>query len=160
SLEDMQNIVRSVKERFEEWNRVMKGMIQGLTLNEGEEGKASSLFLVKEFRIKQLNDRLYRAARNPIAMISFEQDPDPGMMGYREYLHESVRGAAAQLLAQSRWEASIGDHGKPQLSLLITAEKSLNYDPDSVKNIHQSLHDYFKEDIDSALANKDVFDFL
>lgn len=159
-LQDMQQIVRAVRQRFEKWNREIGGMLHRLALDEGEEGKASLLFAVKEYRIKRLNDRMHRAARNPGALISFEPEPDPGMMGYRQHLKEMVKGLANELLTGSRWDAVVDQTGTPRLKLAVTLHKAVAHDSDSIMNFHQNLHDYFKQAIDNRLANTDIFDFL
>lgn len=159
-LQDMQQIVRSVKRRFEEWSRTLSGVLNSLILDEGDEFKASALFLVKEYRIKKLTDRLYRAARNPSALISFKDEPDPDMMGYRQYLRDSIGKLATELLSKSHWEAGVRDDGTPELRLMISARRDFPFAKDTLRNLPQTLHDYFQEDIDRRLENKDIFDFL
>jgi hypothetical protein len=159
-LQDMQQIVRSVRRRFEDWYRTIGGMLGSLVINEGDESKASSLFLVKEFRIKKLNDRMYRAARNPSAIISFKPDPDPGMMGYRKHLKESIGKPSAELLSGSQWEASVAQDGSPELKLMVTSDDPITFSKGTIRNLHQALHNYFLKKIITGLETKDIFDYL
>jgi hypothetical protein len=159
-LQDMQQIVRIVKKRFDDWNRTIGGMLNSLALDEGEEYKASCLFLVKVYRLKKFTDRLYRAARNPSALISFNEEPDQTMMGYRQYLRDTIGKLATDLLSRSRWEATVREDGTPELTLVINGRRSLPFAKETVRNLPQALHEYFQEDIDKQLVSKDIFDFL
>ena len=161
-LQDMQKLVRNVIERFSDWHRAIKRIFDSLVLRQGKESDASSLYVVSQYRLKgTLEERMLRAAKNPSALISFDEEgPDKGMMGYRNYLKSTLSNLAPTLLADSRWEAGIGKNNAPEIRLVVKGEKQFAYTVDTIRSIHQDLHDYFKVDIDRKFENTDIFDFL
>ena len=160
-LQDMQQLVRFVIQRFSEWHRTIKKMLENFVLRQGKESDASSLYLVKRYRIEGiLEERMSRAAINPSALISFKPEPDKEMMGYRSHLKNSIVNSVPRLLTESHWEASVSNSGAPELRLVIKGDVSLSYTVDTVRGIHQDLHAHFKEEIDRALEKIDIFDFL
>lgn len=166
-MKDMQELVRSVINRFGQWARLMEQAFNGLVRSEPE----SALFVVKEKILKrELYGRLNRLGKNKSALISCERfdprDPDLTMQGYRDELKRcvQVRGdetLADETLTGSRWEASVTDNDLPQLKLVISGMKGANsYGPETMGRIHQILHDQFRERMAGYLENKDIFDYL
>lgn len=160
-LRDMQQIVRAVITRFAAWERAMSKVLDSLVLREGE----SALFNIRRKHLSQLSDRLYRAARNPSALISFDPNPDVEMQGYRDQLRESVNTVgggtlASNALSNSHWQANVRSDGTPELTLKVAGTATGTYTPDSIKNLAQDLHDYFHQEISRHLGSKDIFDYL
>jgi hypothetical protein len=164
-LKDMQQLVRNVIKRFEDWQSVLDGAFNSLVLQPPE----SSLYLVRErFLKKELYSRLYRLGQNRSARIGAEQfdqrNPDLTMQGYRDELKKSVqRGEqtlADEALAASRWEAGINKDGMPELKLVLNLRSTFAYGTDLLSDIHQNLHDYFRNKMKGYFEDKDVFDYL
>lgn len=159
-LRDMQQLVRSVVGRFASWERGIGKVLDSIALREGE----SALFNVRKKFIGQLEDRLLRASGNSSALMGISNDTE--LDGYREKLRERsifISGnvtLASNALANSRWEASVGSDGSPELRLILNQDTQVVYDGDTVKNLHHDLHGYFHKEIDRVLRTTDIFDYL
>jgi hypothetical protein len=163
-LEDMQELVRDVRRRFEWWRRVLGGVFDTLAVH----GTESALFKIRREKIIALQDRLGRAAGNTTSMISLTPN-DTGMDEYVEVLRQqAVRATggggtlADRLLSESRWEAEAGADGATSLRLVINnfGPGGSSYRPEEMTNLPQSLHDYFHREIRQRLQAQDIFDYL
>ena len=165
-LKDMQQFVRNVQQRLEEWKRTLTRLFDHLVLREGRgEGEASALFSVRQLHLKgTLEERLYRAARNRSALISFGSQPDPTMHGYRDELRSTAaNGLAASLLTNSHWEARTNADGTAEVVLMIDADgfgKRQYALRDLLRDLHNDLFAHFHKAIVEKLNNTDVFDYL
>jgi len=164
-LKNMQQLVLNVTQRLKQWERVLGRLFDSLVRREGRTvGEASALFTVTQLYLKgTLEERLYRAARNRSALISFGQQPDPQMHGYQEELRsQSAAGLAAALLSNSHWEASLTAEGVPEINLVIDSNDfgSRRYSPSDLRDLTHELHRHFYRRIDERLSNTDVFDYL
>ena len=164
-LKDMQQLVLNVDKRLRAWERLLSHLFDALVRREARgEGEASALFTVTQMHLKgTLEERLYRAARNRSALISFGEQPDPQMHGYQEELRsQSARGLAASLLSNSHWEASLTPDGLPALTLKIDSAElaQRQYSPRDVRALPQGLYQLFYRPINERLSNTDVFDYL
>lgn len=164
-LKDMQQLVLNVDNRLRQWERLLGQLFDALVRREGRgEGEASALFTVTQLHLKgTLEERLYRAARNRSALISFGEQPDPKMHGYQEELRsQSASGLAAKLLSNSHWEASLTPDGVPTLVLKIELPEFARHDYTArdIRTLPQSLYQYFYRPINERLSNTDVFDYL
>jgi hypothetical protein len=163
-LKNMQELVLSVESRLRDWKRVLQQLFDALVLREARsEGEASALFTVSKTHLKDtLEMRLYRAARNRSALISFGSQPDPQMHGYQEELrNQSAKGRGAALLNNSHWEAGVTEKG-PELTLRIN-EPGLGqqqFTPRDIRALPQVLFQFFHKPINERLSNTDVFDYL
>lgn len=164
-LKDMQQLVRNVRQRLEEWRRLLNRLFDTLVLREGRgEGEASALFSVRQIYLKgTLEERLYRAARNRSALISFGQQPDPEMHGYRQELRtQSAQGLAAALLGSSHWEARLTPESAPEAVLVIDHDgfgKRL-YPTRQLRELQHDLYEHFRRHIAEKLGETDVFNYL
>jgi hypothetical protein len=159
-LKDMQMIVRSVVDRFAVWERTIGKVLDSMVLREGE----SALYNVRKIYLGQLEDRLLRATTNSSAFMGISNDKE--MDGYRDRLREqSVYTSdnvtlAASALAKSRWEASLGANGSPELHLVLDQEGSVKYSGDTIRNLPQDLFKNFHKEIDRVLRTTDIFGYL
>lgn len=162
-LEDMQELVRDVRQRFEWWRRTLGDVFDILAMH----GTESALFKIRREKIMALQDRLHRAAGNATSMVSLK-DQDPEMDGYVEVLRQqAIRGGGAgtladKLLADSRWEAEANADGSASLRLVINnfGAGGGNYLPEEMSNLPQMLHDHFHQEIRKRLQSTDIFDYL
>ena len=162
-LQDMQEIVRSVSDHFSRWRIVLKNMFDELSQN----GNSSALFRIKLDKIEALNQRIYRASRNPTAKISLQEN-DETMSGYINQLRNSATGAssgetlAEKKLAESVWETGIDSRGNPELRLIVENlnKEQKTYKNDYIKNVVEDLQNHFQEEIRQRLKNTDIFDYL
>ncbi|HYV10098.1 MAG TPA: tubulin-like doman-containing protein [Pyrinomonadaceae bacterium] len=164
-LKDMQQLVLNVDKRLREWERLLSQFFDAMVRREGRgEGEASALFAVTQLHLKgTLEERLYRAARNRSALISFGEQPDPQMHGYQEELRsQSAKGLAASLLSNSHWEASLTADGMPNLMLKIDSPElaQRQYTLRDIRSLPQGLYQLFYRPINERLSNTDVFDYL
>lgn len=164
-LQDMQQLVLNVDKRLRDWERLLSQLFDALVRREGRgEGEASALFTVTQMHLKgTLEERLYRAARNRSALISFGEQPDPQMHGYQEELrNQSAKGLASLLLSNSHWEASLTPEGMPSLTLKIDSPElaQRQFAPRDVRALPQGLYQLFYRPINERLSNTDVFDYL
>ena len=164
-LKDMQQLVLNVEQRLRDWEHLLSQLFDGIVRRESRnEGEASALFNVNQFQLKgTLYERLYRAAHNRSALISFGRDPDPQMHGYREELrNRAARGLAAKLLNQSYWEAGRTIEGAPTLALVIALpdSKELRFSARNIRELPEKLFDLFYDDIDEKMRTSDIFDYL
>jgi hypothetical protein len=164
-LKNMQQLVLNVDRRLREWERLLGQLFDALVRREGrDEGEASALFTVTQLHLKgTLEERLYRAARNRSALISFGQQPDAQMHGYQEELRgQAAAGLAAAMLRSSHWEAGLTAEGTPQITLVIDSPelKERQYSARSVRALPQELYQLFYKRIEERLNNTDVFDYL
>jgi hypothetical protein len=166
-IKNMQQLVRTVIERFEEWQAVFDGALNGLVLQQPE----SSWYIVRERFLRRLAGRLFRLGQNQSARISWEpqpfdkRHPDVTMQGYREELKKCVyvtpnTTLADEVLAATRWEALINKDGLPDLVLAIELRTRRAYASQNFSEIHRDLYEYFRERIKRYLENKDIFDYL
>jgi hypothetical protein len=168
-LKNMQQLVRGVIQRFEQWQRVFDGILNTLVLDQPE----SALYIVRnEFLNRELNNRLARLGQNRSARISWKPEPfdktrpDVLMQGYREELKKCVYVSPGVTLADealnaTRWEAYVNKDGQPELKLAITNPRNtFAYSSRNLANIHRDLRDYFLQQMDGALKEKDIFDYL
>jgi hypothetical protein len=164
-LKDMQQMVNNVEKRLKQWENLLGKLFDSLVRRErGRDSEPSALFSVTQIYLKgTLEERLYRAARNRSALISFGAQPDPEMHGYQEQLRsESATGLAETLLRDSRWEAGLTAEGMPEMILVIENDSFTNkrYRARDVRGISQDLYRYFHRQIDIKLANTDIFKYL
>jgi len=164
-LKDMQQLVLNVDQRLREWERLLGRLFDALVRREGRtEDQASALFTVTRIYLEgTLEARLYRAARNRSALISFGDRPDPQMHGYQEELRDqSANGLAAALLSNSHWEAGLAPDETPNITLVIDSPEigERRYSTRDVRGLPQELHKLFYKRIDERLSNTDVFDYL
>lgn len=164
-LKNMQKLILNVEQRLRDWERLLSQVFDALVRREGRrEEESSALFKVTQIYLKgTLEERLYRAARNRSALISFGEQPDPQMHGYQEELRsQSAQGLAAALLTKSHWEASVTAEGVPRLALVIDSSDlaQQSYSPGDIRNLPGSLHKFFHGRIVERLRNTDVFDYL
>lgn len=167
-IKSMQQLVRSVIKRFEEWQAVFEGALNSLVIQQPD----SSLYLVRErFLKKELAGRLVRLGQNQSARISYEPEPfdkrypDVTMQGYREELKKCIYVGpdvtlADEALAATRWEASVNKDGLPELKLAIQLRTQFAYGSQKLSDIHKDLHDYFRERMKGSLEERDIFDYL
>ncbi|MDQ3802322.1 MAG: tubulin-like doman-containing protein [Acidobacteriota bacterium] len=161
-LEDMQELVRDVRQRFEWWRRTLGDVFDILAMH----GTESALVKIRREKIMALQDRLYRAANNHTSMISLKEK-DPEMDGYVEVLRQQAVRAGAddtladRLLADSRWEAEAHADGSASLRLVINNfGTGGGYLAEEMTNLPQNLHDYFHQEIRQRLQSTDIFDYL
>jgi hypothetical protein len=165
-LKSMQTLVRNVARRFGEWQAVIDAACDRLVL----QPPTSSLHVVKEqYLRRELGERLDRLARNRSARISCEEfnprDPDFTMQGYREELKSCVRVGSGATLAEealqaTRWEALVNREGAPELRLVIGLGIPLSYTVQTLGDLHQNLHDDFRNRMSGHLRDRDIFDYL
>ncbi|MCA1565903.1 MAG: tubulin-like doman-containing protein [Acidobacteria bacterium] len=167
-IKNMQQLVRSVIKRFEEWQAVFDGALNSLVLQQPD----SSLFSVRErFLKKELAGRLSRLGQNQSARISWEPEPfdklrpDVMMQGYREELKKCIYVSpettlADEALAATRWEAVINKDGLPELRLAISLKTTFAYALQNLSDIHRNLHSYFRQRMNGSLEDRDIFDYL
>lgn len=169
-LQDMQRLVRQVRERLETWARSLRGAFQTLVLH-----PATSAFAAVSEKTELLEGRLARLALNPTARISCSPDwdprkPDIEMMGFRDDLHEhctKIEGQRlhAQLLAGSRWQLELDEQKQPRLRLVIQVEsddrrETIADGDGDLRRLHEQLYDYARSLVDERLATRDIFDYL
>jgi hypothetical protein len=162
-LEDMQELVRDVRQRFEWWRRTLGAVFDTLAMH----GTESALFKIRREKIMALQDRLHRAANNRTSMISLKES-DPEMDGYVEVLRQQAIRAGAdgtladRLLADSHWEAEANADGSASLKLVINnfGAGEGSYLSEEMTNLPQNLHDYFHREIRQRLQATDIFDYL
>ncbi|HKQ06942.1 MAG TPA: tubulin-like doman-containing protein [Blastocatellia bacterium] len=164
-LKDMQQMVNNVEKRLKQWESLLGRLFDNLVRRErGRDSEPSALFTVTQIYLKgTLEERLYRAARNRSALISLGKDPDPEMHGFQEQLRsESATGLAETLLRDSHWEAGLTAEGMPELTLVIESDGFDNrrYKGREIRDIVQDLYRYFHRQIDTKLANTDIFKYL
>jgi hypothetical protein len=165
-LKSMQTLVRGVARRFGEWQSVIDAACDRLVL----QPPTSALHVVREQRLRrELYGRLHRLGRNRSARISCEtfdpRDPDLTMQGYREELKSCVRVSSGETLAEealrvSRWEALVNRDGAPELRLVIGLGIPLSYTVQTIGDLHQNLHDDFRNRMSGYLRDRDIFDYL
>lgn len=165
-LKSMQTLVRNVSRRFAEWQSVIDAACDRLVL----QPPTSALHVVKEQRLRrELDERLDRLARNRSARISCEEfnprDPDLTMQGYREELKSCVRVGGGETLAEealrlTRWEALVNRDGAPELRLVVGLGIPLSYTVQTIGDLHQNLHDDFRNRMSGHLKDRDIFDYL
>jgi hypothetical protein len=164
-LKDMQQLVLNVDKRLREWERLLGQLFDALVRREGRnQGEASALFSVTQVYLKDtLSGRLYRAARNRSALISFGTQPDTEMHGYQEELRRrSAQGLAVNLLSNSHWEAGVSADGLPNVTLVIDSPGlgARQYSPRDIRTLPQHLHKFFYDHIKERLDNTDIFDYF
>lgn len=163
-LKDMQQLVLNVEQRLRDWEHLLSQLFDGVVRRESRDvSEASALFNVNQIQLKgTLYERLYRAAHNRSALISFGRDPDPQMHGYREELRrQSATGLATKLLNQSYWEAGRTIEGAPTLSLVIDLpDKELRFSVRNIRELPERLFDIFYAGIDEKMSTTDIFDYL
>lgn len=167
-IRSMQQLVRGVIKRFEDWQAVFDGALNGLVLQQPD----SSLYLVRDrFLKKELAGRLFRLGQNQSARISWEPEPfdkrypDVTMQGYREELKKCIYVGpdvtlADEALAATRWEAAVNRDGVPELKLVLNLKTARTYASQKLSDIHQDLHDHFRQRMEGPLEDKDIFDYL
>jgi hypothetical protein len=162
-IKNMQQLVRSVINRFEEWQVVFDGVFNTLVLDQPE----SSLYMVRnQFLRRELDSRLYRLSQNRSALISWEPERlDVTMQGYREELKKCVYVSPGVTLADealdaTRWEALVNKDGTPELKLELNLKPVLKYSIRNLSDIHRNLRDYFRKQMEGGLKDKDIFDYL
>jgi hypothetical protein len=167
-IKSMQQLVRNVIKRFEDWQAVFDGALNSLVLQRPD----SSLYQVKErFLDKELAGRLSRLGQNQSARISWEPRPfdklrpDVMMQGYRDELKKSIYVSpemtlADEALAATRWEAAVNKDGLPELRLALNLNTTLAYAMHNLSDIHRDLHGYFRQRMKGTLKGKDIFDYL
>ena len=162
-LKSMQTLVRSVQRRFGEWQAVIDAACDRLVL----QPPTSSLHLVKQRLDRELGERLDRLAKNRSARVSCEnlREPDITMQGYREELKSCVRVGSGATLAEealqaTRWEALVNREGAPELRLVINLSIPLSYTVQALGDLHQNLHDDFRNRMSGHLRDRDIFDYL
>ncbi|SEH05751.1 tubulin-like doman-containing protein [Candidatus Venteria ishoeyi] len=158
-LKDMQELVEQAKKRFHQWAATFHDhVVSELTISQSD--RQSALEIIND-NITRLEGRMYRLARNRTALISC--DPaggDTSLQGYSEELRRHAAGEgenrlANQLLSQCEWKLSYGKHGMPTMELSTPLPK-----PNPLRNIYQTLHDYFRDEINVELRKRDIFDYL
>lgn len=167
-IKNMQQLVRNVIKRFEDWQAVFDGALNSLVLQQPD----SSLFTVRErFLKKELASRLSRLGQNQSARISWEPEPfdklrpDMLMQGYREELKKCIYVSpdvtlADEALAATRWEVVVNKDGLPELRLALNLNITLAYASHNLSDIHRDLHGYFRQRMEGSLKNRDIFDYL
>ena len=167
-VKNMQQFVRSVINRFEDWQAAFDGALNTLVLDQPE----SSLYTVRNQVLdKELDNRLYRLGQNRSARISWEPErfdqmrPDVTMQGYREELKKCVYVSpdvtlADQALAATRWEALVNRDGIPELRLALNLKTTFAYSSRNLSDIHRNLREYFRQQMEGPLQQKDIFDYL
>ena len=151
--------------RLGKWESLLAQLFDALVLREGQdEREASAFFIARHLHLKyRLEGRLYRAARDRSALISFGPQPDPQMHGYQDELrNRSARGLAAGLLSASHWEAGVAPDGSPTISLVIDSPdlKEQRFSARDVRALPQELYQLFYRRVDERLSNTDIFDYL
>lgn len=164
-LKDMQQLVLNVEQRLREWEGLLSQLFDALVRREGrDQEEASALFTVTQLYIKgTLQERLYRAARNRSALISFGKEPDPQMHGYQDALRQqSASGLAAELLNRSHWEAGVDTNGHPVITLVIdsTDLRGKRFSTRAIRDLPQELYEHFYTRINERLSNTDIFNYL
>jgi hypothetical protein len=169
-LKDMQQLVLNVEKRLRQWQLLLAQLFDLLVKREAtDDGDASALFNVTQIQLKgTLEKRLNRAARNRTAMISFGEQPDPGMHGYHEELRNRwASGLAADLLNRSHWECGLTSDEMPTITLVIDLPPGgglpageRRYAVQDIRGLSRDLHQYFYKRIDERLGNTDIFDYL
>jgi hypothetical protein len=157
-LKDMQQVVRSVRERFQEWENVIGSMLNGLALR----AEQSALFSAQR-ELRHLEDRLSYTERHQNVLHSPALVPDEGRRGYREELCKSISDKRWLIrtdpaLADSRWAVGLSSDGTPWLKLVMGTNKS--YASAEVPSLSQDLHDIFKHEIERQLTSRGIFDYL
>lgn len=164
-LQDMQKLVRTVRDRFNKWTANIRIYFEELVMDPS----SSNLRKVND-QLKRLNGRLYRLSSNRSALFSCDQsdpeNPDISMQGYRDQLQAecTVRDGAslaALLLANTQWVLEKDNQGAPHLKLALQFEgvKEITTS-EKVAHLHQQLHAYFRKHIDRQLSDRDIFDYL
>ena len=169
-LKDMQELVKHVKKRFEEWADVFKEVVQDLAVSHADRGHPAILERISKDQTS-LNGRLYRLARNPNALISCtpklaDGSYDIEMQGYREELRRLAvtdgqgKRLSEQILDNAHWEAKVDSKTRqPQLNLV--AKWGNNKEAvQSLPKLHEALYKYFRTIIDDKLRSQDIFDYL
>jgi tubulin-like protein len=163
-LKDMQQLVLKVERRLREWERLLGQLFDTLVLRDGRnKDEASALFTVTQIYLRGLNDRIYRAARNRSALISFGEQPNPQMHGYQEELRSrSAAGLADTFLRDSHWEASLTAGGAPEINLVVESDDfgQKRHSTREINTLIHELHRHFHYRIDGRLRRTDVFDYL
>jgi hypothetical protein len=170
-LKDMQELVKHVKKRFNQWAEAFRGIISDLTISQPD--RRAALEIISTDHLKRLNDRLYRLARNPSALISCQPKLPGGgydktMQGYREVLRNQAVGEddnrlAFKLLSNAHWQLRVDDKGKPQLELVAQwgdNDERTFHQGQEMSQLYQALYDFFREVIDDKLRLRDIFDYL
>jgi hypothetical protein len=167
-IKNMQQLVRSVIKRFEDWQAVFDAVLDRLVLQQPD----SSLYIVRErYLNKELANRLSRLGQNQSARISWEPNPfdklrpDVMMQGYREELRKVIYVSpdvtlADEALAATRWEAVVNKDGLPELRLALNLKTTFAYALHNLSDIHRNLRDYFRQQMKGALEDKDIFNYL
>lgn len=165
-IKNMQQLVRSVIKRFEDWQAVFDGALDSLVLQQPE----SSLYQVRtRYLKKELASRLSRLGKNQSARISWEplntERPDVTMQGYREELKKCIYvrpdvTLADEALAATHWEAGINKDGLPELKLVLNLKTTFAYASQTWSDVHRDLRDYFRQRMEGSLKDKDIFDYL
>ncbi|HEX7333457.1 MAG TPA: tubulin-like doman-containing protein [Pyrinomonadaceae bacterium] len=159
-IRNMQQLVRSVISRFEDWQAVFDRALNTLVLDQPE----SCLYTVRsQFLNRELDGRLHRLAQNQSARISWEPEQFVTMQGYREELKKCVYVSpdvtlADEALNATRWEALVNKDGLPELKLSV--KTTFTYLSRNLSDIHRNLHDYFRRQMEGPLMEKDIFDYL
>jgi hypothetical protein len=168
-LKDLQILVQQVQQRFVEWAEAFRRVLEDLALS--VPNRFSALEETNVQHLSRLQGRLYRLARNRSALISCEPDlpgggRDETMQGYREELRryavgEGEKRLAYQLLTQARWQLK-RDRGTTQVELVVKLgdmERTFS-SGQSLRRLHQDLHNYFRQFVDNELGKRDIFDYL
>jgi hypothetical protein len=175
-LKDMKNLVYEVKKRFEDWNGVLKSIIDSLTLS------TDSCLKDCVEAIGRLEKRLQDMAQNENAIISLggtPERPDTNMQGFKETMKKMALFSEDTRLVEriknvSKWE-SIPAHDKNQdkkdkktvgFSFTINFEQlkpelpSKTYTNTEIKQIAKDLHKEFHSIIKDRLTMLDIYDYM
>jgi hypothetical protein len=166
-LADLQRLVREVRARVEEWERVIHATLDALVIDPGASRRADTVA-----QVKRLETRLARLAKNPKARISADPDwdpgrPDAGMLGYRQVLSDRCtldadgQPLAAAVLSASTWRLQLDAKERPQVLLQapVGGADAAAEEGDLVR-LQQRLYRTFRAAIDRELGATDVFDYL
>ena len=163
-MQDMQKVLEQVELRFRQWTSAIQTIFRSLVRDEED-----SCYVETRNQLTKLDGRLNRLARNPNALISVQQDPrnpDVTMQGYTEKLREICVSPAGtslyqEALSNSQWALSLDARGAVRLDLALTLNGTTHrYDGDQIRQLHQDLHENFRQLIDVRMASLDIFDYL
>ncbi len=168
-FKDLQGLIKQVQQRFADWAEAFRRALEDLALS--VPGRLSALETVNLQHLTRLQGRLYRLARNRSALISCEPElpgggRDETMQGYREELRryavgEREKRLAYQLLVETHWQLQ-RPRGIPQVELVMKmgqTERTFS-SGQSLRLLHQELHDHFRRFVDNEMGKRDIFDYL
>lgn len=161
--EDVRALAALVRKRYEAWLAVFDEVIAAAVLT--REGNSPALRRVRAENVERLHGRLRRMASNDTAtsttLISLEAG-DTTMQGFVETLRKAAiaeqgKPQSTATIEDAHWEPTVGDDGRPRLSLRIGKECFSGH---TLTRLPETLQQRFHPVIGNRLQPFDIFDYL